>query len=70
MQSPDWNMPELPDSLTLEQLCALAAALGLEVSEADVERLRPEVEALRRAAARLRDLPLEDISLLDDRFTT
>lgn len=56
--------PVRPDALSvakderqapsLEELRTLAAALELGIPDADLERLRPEVAALRRAAARLR----------------
>lgn len=41
-------------ALSLEELRTLAAALELGIPDAELERLRHEVAALRRAAARLR----------------
>lgn len=43
--------PPIP---SLETLRAMAEALDLTIPDADLERLRPEVGALWRAAARLR----------------
>lgn len=51
---------------SLETLRAIAASLGLAIPDADLERLLPEVESLRRHAGRLRELPVDTVSLLDD----
>lgn len=47
---------------SLEELRAMAAGMDLRIPDADLERLRPEIESLRRQAARLRQLPL-DVSM-------
>lgn len=55
-----------PQEPSLEELRAMSTGMGLNIPDADLERLRPEVESLRRQAERLRQLPL-DVSMLPTR---
>lgn len=48
---------------SLEELRAMSAGMDLHIPDEDLERLRPEIAALRRQADRLRQLPL-DTSML------
>lgn len=45
--------------LTIDDLAAEAAALGLSLPRDQLQRLLPEVERLREAARLLRELPLQ-----------
>jgi hypothetical protein len=49
---------------SIATLRALAAALGLQIPDADLERLIPEVDALWRHADRLRRIPFDATALL------
>ncbi len=43
--------------------------MGLDFSDAELGRLLPEVTFLWRHAARLRELPVDGVSLLDEPFS-
>jgi hypothetical protein len=49
---------------SLETLRALTESMDLAIPDADLERLREEVAALRRHAARLRRIPFDTSWLL------
>lgn len=55
--------------LTIDDLAAEAAALGLSLPRDQLQRLLPEVERLREAARLLRELPLQSDDEPSTRFS-
>lgn len=55
--------------LTIDDLAAEAAALGLSLPRDQLQRLLPEVEQLREAARLLRELPLQSDDEPSTRFS-
>lgn len=55
--------------LTIDDLAAEGAALGLSLPRDQLQRLLPEVERLREAARLLRELPLQSDDEPSTRFS-